>query len=75
MATDCKKMYLVFKTLKVVAAVPSGALKIMRSATHVIPHPRNPRKYFIGESILHGVRGPTLIGNGYHTRELKNCYK
>lgn len=55
MATDYKKMYLVFKTLKVVAAVPSGAVKITRSATHVILHPRDPRKYFIGESILHGA--------------------
>ena len=75
MATDCNKIYLVFKTLKVVAAVPSGAVKIMRSAAHVILHPRDPRKHFIGESILPGVRGPTLVGNGYHTRELKNCYK
>ena len=56
------------KQLKAVAAGPSEAVKVMRSDTYVMLHPRDPRKYLIRESTLHGAGGLTLAGNG--TREL-----
>lgn len=59
------------KQFKVVAAMLNGAVKIMRSGTHVILHPRDPRKCLIRKSTLHGRGGPTLAGNDYHTRDLQ----